>query len=317
MIVDSHLHVGFRGLSPDRIVDYLDRNGIDACWLLTWEEVDPAVPQDYLHLSIDDVFEAYQQCPDRIVPMYAPDPSRPDAPERLRHWHDQGVRGCGELKVSLDWESEKLDGLLRCVGELNLPLVFHMENHRAFYASDSGSAVDRAFARLLGSERLGGTVRAVSERAAKVYRPLGVRRDRLRRWFPGYLLDFDGLERRLEAHREVRFVGHGPLFWAGISQDIQPGRTYPKGEIGREGITCRLLAEHANLYADLSAKSAFNAIRRDRTFAKRFLTQFEEKILFGTDNFRLGQKKYLDSLGLSKRTYRRIYSENALGLAGR
>jgi len=315
MIIDSHMHVGFRGLSADRIVEHLDRNGIDACWLLTWEEVDPAVPQDYLHLSIEDVFEAYQKCPDRIVPMYAPDPSRPDAPERLRHWHRQGVRGCGELKVSLDWGSEKLDGLLRCVGELNMPLVFHMENHRAFYTSDSGSAADRLFARLLGTDRLGGITRAVAERAAKVCPSLGARRERLRRWFPGYLLDFDGLERRLEAYPQVRFVGHGPLFWAGISEDMQPGTKYPKGEVGREGITCRLLAEHDNLYADLSGTSGFNAIRRDGPFAKRFLSQFEEKILFGTDNFRLGQKEHLDSLGLSKGTYRRIYHENAMGLA--
>jgi hypothetical protein len=209
----------------------------------------------------------------------------------------------------LNWGSEKLDGLLRCVRELGIPLVFHMEDRRELYASDSGSAVDWLLARLLSTNRLHGIPSAMAERAAKMCPRLGARRERLRRRFPGYLLDFDSLRRRLVAYPDVSFVGHAPLFWAGISEDIQPGTTYPQGEVGREGVTCRLLAEHDNLYADVSGTSGFNAMTRDVPFAKRFLPKYEEKILFGTDNFSLGQREFLDSLGLSKRTYDRIYYE--------
>jgi predicted TIM-barrel fold metal-dependent hydrolase len=309
------MHVGIRGVSADRIVDYMDRNGIDACWLLTWEEIHPVIPREYSHLPIDDVFEAYQRFPGRILPMYAPDPCAPDAPERLRHWHRQGIRGCGELKVRLSWTSGKLDGLLRCVRDLGLPLVFHMENRREAYMPDSGSAVDRLLGWLLSSSRLKGVPRAVAERLARICPPLGARRERLRRLVPGYLVDFDSLKLRLEAYPDVNFVGHGPLFWAGISEDTQLGSLFPEGEVGGEGTTCRLLAEHDNLYADLSGVSGFNAITRDVAFTKRFLPQYEEKILFGTDNCSLGQREFLDSLGLSKRTYHRIYYGNANGLA--
>ena len=40
---------------------------------------------------------------------------------------------------------------------------------------------------------------------------------------------------------------------------------------------------YPNLYADISAQSGFNAISRDKEFGVRFLTKFQDRILFGTD----------------------------------
>ncbi len=45
----------------------------------------------------------------------------------------------------------------------------------------------------------------------------------------------------------------------------------------------RLLRTFPNLYADLSAMSGYNAITRDRDFGVRFLNEFQDKLLFGTD----------------------------------
>lgn len=45
----------------------------------------------------------------------------------------------------------------------------------------------------------------------------------------------------------------------------------------------KLLREHENLFADISATSGLNALCRDKEYTKRFLTEFSDKILYGTD----------------------------------
>jgi len=56
MRVDSHMHTNFNGFTCDSIVDYLNRNSFDKCWLMTWEEVNPG-GWPYQHLSVEDMFD--------------------------------------------------------------------------------------------------------------------------------------------------------------------------------------------------------------------------------------------------------------------
>jgi predicted TIM-barrel fold metal-dependent hydrolase len=49
------------------------------------------------------------------------------------------------------------------------------------------------------------------------------------------------------------------------------------------GLTDRLLGEHPNLYADLSAGSGLNALTRDEEFTRGFLHRHQDKVLFGSD----------------------------------
>ncbi len=84
MNIDSHMHVNFKGLDASGIVSYLDREGLGKCWLLTWEEVSPKAPV-YLHLSADEMFDAYRKYPERICPMYAPDPQA-SRTRRISSW---------------------------------------------------------------------------------------------------------------------------------------------------------------------------------------------------------------------------------------
>jgi len=313
MFIDSHMHVNFRGYSADRIIAYMDRNGIDQCWLLTWEEMIP--PPIYLHMSIEEVFDAYERFPSRIVPMYAPDPNRTDATERLHAWHEKGIRGCGELKVSLNWDSPQLNPFLSCVSQLGIPIVFHMEDKGEVFVPCSNSFFDRLLCRLFDTNRLLGLPRIAIGAIATICEPLKEKKDNLRRLFPGYMLDFVSLEMRLKEYPQINFVGHGPLFWKGISSDLRPENgLYPKGPVLGEGIICHLLSEYQNFYADISGASGLNALTRDPEFAENFLSRYEQKILFGTDNYSLGQKEFLDSLQLSKRTYNLIYGDNAARL---
>jgi len=93
------------------------------------------------------------------------------------------------------------------------------------------------------------------------------------------------LERLLQQVPGTTFIGHATGFWAEVDGNITSDTksTYPPGPITKEGSLPRLLRTYANLFADISANSGYNAISRDRDFGIRFLNEFQDKILYGTD----------------------------------
>jgi len=93
------------------------------------------------------------------------------------------------------------------------------------------------------------------------------------------------LERLLQGAAETTIVGHAPGFWAEISGDAAPQDKfiYPTGPVSSGGSLPRLLRAYPNLYADMSARSGLNALRRDWKYGIRFLDEFQDRILFGTD----------------------------------
>ena len=93
------------------------------------------------------------------------------------------------------------------------------------------------------------------------------------------------LERLLQAAPETVIIGHGPAFWAEIAPvtSAEEKVGYRKGRISQEGSLPRLLRRYPNLYADLSAASGFNALSRDLDYGVRFLDEFQDRLMFGTD----------------------------------
>jgi uncharacterized protein len=87
----------------------------------------------------------------------------------------------------------------------------------------------------------------------------------------------------LAKYPKTMFIGHADFFWANISAEVPAGQPYPTGPVKRGGLTDRLLADHANLYADLSANSCRNALARDLEFSRDFLRRHQEKLMFGSD----------------------------------
>ena len=94
------------------------------------------------------------------------------------------------------------------------------------------------------------------------------------------------LEHALVACPDTVFIGHGPTFWVEISADTQnlPRAGYPEGPIKPGGAVPRLMRKYANLLADTSATSGFNALTRDAAFGIEFLDEFQDKLIFGTDS---------------------------------
>jgi predicted TIM-barrel fold metal-dependent hydrolase len=131
-----------------------------------------------------------------------------------------------------------------------------------------------------------------------------------------YCLDIDRLETAMKECPDTVFIGHAPGFWQHISGDgYGVEAIYPDGEVVPGGRVPELLAKYPNLYADLSAKSALNAISRPPDGRGReFLIEFQDKLLFGRDCFSDDLAEYLKKRDLPEEAWEKITSGNALRL---
>jgi predicted TIM-barrel fold metal-dependent hydrolase len=75
-----------------------------------------------------------------------------------------------------------------------------------------------------------------------------------------------------------------------------------------------MLDTYPNLYCDISAGSGCNALSRDLEFTKKFLVNYQDRILYGRDYYDNVHQELLDSLGLPKEVLDKIYGLNALKL---
>ena len=98
-------------------------------------------------------------------------------------------------------------------------------------------------------------------------------------------LGLPGLEGALRKFPDLKFMAHSQPFWAEISGDLteQIRNTYPKTPVAEGGAVVRLMRECPNLLGDLSAGSGLNAISRDPQFGYAFMTEFQDRLFFGTD----------------------------------
>ncbi|HOK41969.1 MAG TPA: hypothetical protein PLD27_13145, partial [bacterium] len=71
-------------------------------------------------------------------------------------------------------------------------------------------------------------------------------------------------------------------------------RKYPKGKIQDNGIIIRLLSVYNNLYCDISGLGGYNALNRDCVYSEKFMIRFQDKIVFGTDNYEFDLIKLLN-----------------------
>lgn len=131
------------------------------------------------------------------------------------------------------------------------------------------------------------------------------------------------LEKLLKKYPKLKVLGHSQCFWSEIGDNVteENRAEYVKGKV-TEGAVVRLLRECPNLYCDLSAGSGYNALKRDEDFAYRFIEEFGDRLLYGTDLYLPDQKTFLaDWLDnsykngcITKENYKKICRENAIRL---
>jgi predicted TIM-barrel fold metal-dependent hydrolase len=57
----------------------------------------------------------------------------------------------------------------------------------------------------------------------------------------------------------------------------------PTHPVKEEGVVPKLMRLYPNLYGDLSDDSPRNALARDPDYGPKFLTEFQDRLFFGTD----------------------------------
>jgi len=143
------------------------------------------------------------------------------------------------------------------------------------------------------------------------------------------IIDDPGLpriERMLKKHPDMKLIGHSTPFWneicAGVTENY---RVYPSGKV-TEGRLAQLMREYGNLYCDLSAGSGSNAMMRDPEYAARFMDEFADRLIYGTDvcttvsTFQYAFDDFLNKMVadgmLSRENYEKIIRKNAAALLG-
>ncbi len=256
MFIDFHAHA-FRKPVPfpvqfataEQVLERYDQAGIEKGVLL------PVVsPEIYLPQANEDILEMAERYPNRFIPWCNIDPraltNSSDAPldRLLRYYRDQGCKGVGEIMPNLQVRDPLVQNLFKHAQAVGLPVTFD------------------------GSDQLGGD--------------FGLYDD------PG----LPQLEHTLQRFPNLTVIGHGPIFWAEIARLETPAQRktvfrpdgeqagwYPQqlGPIKEEGVVPILLRRYPNLYAELS--DASNVLARDPEFGAKFLTEFQDRLLFGTD----------------------------------
>ncbi len=301
MFIDIHAHA-YRKHPPssvtspipefctaEQLIRRYDEAGIEKGALL------PIVsPEIYLPQSNEDILEMAAQYPDRLIPFCNIDPraltNSADAPldRLLGYYRDQGCKGLGEVMPNVPLMHPMVQNLFKHAQAVGLPVTFD------------------------GSDQVGGD--------------FGLYDD------PG----LPQLEHTLQKFPELIMLGHGPLFWSEIGRletpaernfvfcpdgGSQVGR-FPSGPIKEEGVVPKLFRRYPNLYGDLSDPTPVNALARDPDYGPKFLNEFQDRLLFGTDICFFDMPfpmvdlllEWRDSKKISEVVFNKIARENAVKL---
>jgi hypothetical protein len=207
----------------------------------------------------------------------------------LRYYKDKGCKGLGEVMVNLPLMHPLVQNLFKHAQDVGLPIIFD------------------------GLYLIGGD--------------FGLYDD------PG----LPQLEFTLQRFPDLIIFGHGPVFWSEIARLETPGERgflfrpngeqtgrLPYGVVKEEGVVPKLFRRYQNIYGDLSDFTAHNALARDPEYAPRFLTEFQDRIFFGTDILSIDMPlplidlliKWRDAGKISGEVFNKIARENAVKLLG-
>ncbi|MCL5283149.1 MAG: amidohydrolase [Armatimonadetes bacterium] len=284
MIIDAHNHPDWHGHDLKRFIENMDRCRVDKTWLLSWE------------CPADEFDPSYWRVLPSMIDFGSPIPfSR--CVSYMERASDRFILGYApdprrpEAIAMLESAISLYD--VRVCGELKLRMMY-----------DNPDAV-RMF-RFCGEKGLPVIVHIDYELETKLKYP------RSSYWYGGGI---EALERAIQLCPETQFLGHAPGFWSHISGDDQYKKAaYPTGKVLPGSKVVDMLCRYPNLYCDVSAGSGHNALARDPDFAKQFLLEFQDRILYGRDNFDNVHQEFINSLGLPEEVLSKIYSENALKL---
>ena len=252
-------------------------------------------PEIYFPQAVEDIVEMSQKYPERIIPYCNVDPRvRTNSPKAdlvkvLEYYKGLGCKGVGEVMPAMEVLDPMVQNLFAAAEEVDLPLVYDGRG-----------------------QKVGG---------------FGLYDE------PG----LPQLEYTLRQFPNLKIFGHGPVFWSELGKLETVGQRtvymndrgrqfelLPSGPITEEGTVPKLLRLYPNLQCDLSDGTAYQAIVRDEHYGPRFLTEFQDRLYFGTDfcgptlPVRLDQLliSWKETGKISQTVFRKIAYDNAIKLLG-
>lgn len=256
MFIDIHAHAYWEPIpfvtkfaTPEEVITMYDKLGIERGVLL------PVVnPEIYFPQSVEDILNMAKKYPDRFIPFCNIDPramaNSPEAPldQVLQYYKDKGCKGVGEIMPNLEVMDPMVQNLFRCAEKVGLPVIFDGSDQKT---NDFGLYDD-----------------------------------------PG----LPQLEHTLQRYPNLKVFGHGPVFWAEIARLRTPGERavimkqngdqvgiLPDHGVEEEGVVPWLFRRYPNLYGDLSDGTCYRALTRDEEYGPKFLNEFQDRLMFGTD----------------------------------
>jgi len=283
--IDAHNHPDWHGHNLDRFLANMDAHGIDRAWLLTW-----IAPRD-------EYAPAYYT----VVP-----PGDAEGPIPFSRCLDYANRAPGRFVLGYAPDPrrpEAIDQLQAAVSIYGVRVYGELKVRMCY---DNPDAL-RMF-RYCGAAGLPVVVHIDYEFDTGATYP------RPNWWYGGGI---EAFARAIHACPETTFIGHAPGFWSHISADGKATREmYPSGPVVPGGAAVALLRDCPNLYADLSANSARNALLRDPAFGRDFVLEFQDRLLYARDGFGDELDRLLEDMALPDAVLEKIRSGNAVGLVG-
>jgi len=285
VIIDAHNHIYYHGLNAEGVLDEMDRFGFDVLWLLTW----------YLP-------------PGEHVPnshgVFNPVNARPDG--------THGGTTLSELSQAREKYPDRfVAGYCPCPSEGHAAELFEA----AYHSHNVRVCGEWSYRMLLNDPRAILLFRKAGELGAPVVLHIdtpflnGVYQEV---WYGG---EIGAFEQALQACPETIFVGHAPGFWRHVSGDeATDPEMYPPGPIAPGGRLFDMFANFPNLWADLSAGSGLNALKRMDDGGLGFIVEYQDRLLFGRDAPGNDLHEHLVTLNLPEDVAKKIYCENALRL---
>ena len=302
MFIDIHAHVQRyperviqRFPTADELVALYDKLGIEKGVIL------PVVsPEIYLPQTNEDILDAAEKYPDRLIPYCNVDPrafaNSPFYPldEVLQYYKDRGCKVIGEVMPNMELMDPLVQNLFRCAEKVDLPIVFDGSGSK----TESFGLYDDP-----GLPQLECTLQRFPNLKIFGHGPV-------------FWSEIARLETPGERAVMFKFGAKG-----------QMGGNFPKGRIKEEGVVPKLFRKFENLHGDLSDPTAYNAFARDDEYGPQFMEEFCDRLYFGTDICGPGVPQYIvdminlltdwrDSKKISEKTFNKIAKENAIKLFG-
>lgn len=292
MFIDIHAHA-YRKPVPfvvqfctvDELLKRYDEAGIEKGFLM------PIVsPEIYFPQANEDILDMAAAHPDRLIPFCNIDPRilsySANAPldKILEYYKERGCRGVGEIMPNLPVQDPMVQNLFACAEKVDMPVT------------TDGSLV------------VGGDFGLCDQ--------------------PG----LPQLEYTLARFPKLRMIAHGPIFWGELGGFETPAQRKPvmradgsqttffppKGPLSGEGTIHSLFRRFPTLMAELS--DAFMVMNCDHIYSARFMTEFQDRLMFGTDICSFQHRFYMMELLLelkaecliSNEVFQKIAKENAI-----